>query len=80
MYYAVKFDEETRDRLLERANLLCSIPHDWKIYCDHVTMCHSSNKNWDKWNDLLKKYIGTMFVFRITGYGKSNDASALMVD
>ena len=80
MYYAVKFDEDTRNRLLERANLLCSIPHDWKIYCDHVTMCHSSNKNWDKWNDLLKKHIGTMFVFRITGYGKSNDAYALMVD
>ena len=80
MYYAVKFDESTRNRLLERANLLCPIPDGWKIYCDHITICHSSNKDWDKWNGFLKKHLGTEFIFRIMGYGKSEDAYALEVD
>ena len=80
MYYAVKFDEDTRRRILERAELLCPVPDDWKIYCDHVTMCHSSNKQWNQWGKFLQNHLGRRFVFRIIGYGKSDSAFALAVD
>lgn len=80
MYYAVKLDEETRQRILERAKLLCPIPDGWKIYCDHITMCHSSHKDWPKWDKVLHRHLGTEMVFRITGYGKSDYAIALSVD
>lgn len=80
MYYAVKFDEKTRERLLEIAESLCPIPDDWKIYCDHITMCHSSHKNWIGWKKFLDRYIGEKFIFRVTGYGKSDKAFALSVD
>ena len=80
MYYAVKFDEHTRERLLEIAESLCPIPDDWKIYCDHITMCHSSNEKWGRWKPFLDKHLGETFMFRITGYGKSDNAFALTVD
>lgn len=80
MYYALKFDEHTRERLLEIAESLCPIPDDWKIYCDHVTMCHSSNDKWDRWKPFLDKLLGETFMFRITGYGKSDNAFAFTVN
>lgn len=80
MYYALKFDEKVRGRLFEIAESLCPIPYDWKIYCDHITICHSSDENWVGWRKFLDKYIGETWIFRVIGYGKSEKAFALAVD
>lgn len=80
MYYAVKFDAKTRERLLDIAESICPIPDDWKIYCDHITICHSSHKDWEKWNKCLKEILGLKIPFRIKGYGKDNYVVALAVE
>lgn len=80
MYYAVKFNEHTRDMLLTLAESICPIPDDWKVYGDHITIVHSSNENWDALSRAYAQIQGRYTTFRVTGYGKSDDAFALMVD
>lgn len=80
MYYAVKFNEQTRDMLLALAESICPIPDDWKIYCDHITIVHSSNENWNELARQFAQIQGCYTTFEVIGYGKSDDAFALMVD
>ena len=80
MYYAVKFNEQTRDMLLALAASICPIPYDWKVYCDHITLVHSNSGNWDKFAREYAQIHGCYTTFKVIGYGKSDDAFALMVD
>lgn len=80
MYYAVKFNKYTRDMLLSLAESICPISDDWKLYCDHITIVHSSNENWDKLSRQYAQIQGRYTTFKVIGYGKSDDAFALMVD
>jgi len=66
--------------LLSLAESICPIPDDWKLYCDHITIVHSSNENWDELSRQYAQIQGRYTTFKVIGYGKSDDAFALMVD
>ena len=80
MYYAVKFNEHTRDLLFALAESIWPIPDNWRVYCDHITIVHSSN---EKWHELSRRFVeaqGKYTTFKVIGYGISYEAFALMVD
>lgn len=80
MYYGLFFSSHTKSFILKKFGYL--IPEGWKVYADHVTLIHSSNKDFDKISALLSAFVedDTEVAVPIIGYGISENAIALKVD
>ena len=80
MYYALKFSQETKNRLLKVFNTFFDIDDDWKVYCDHITLIHSSHKEWYTASKLLYNFKGHSVQFSLTRVGYNDNVIAFEVD
>lgn len=80
MYYAIKFSQEIKNRLLKVFNTFFDLDDDWKIYCDHITLIHSSHKDWETASKLLCNFSGHSIQFNLVGIGYSDNVIAFEVN
>lgn len=80
MYYAIKFSEETKNRLLKVFHTFFDLDDDWKIYCNHITLIHSSHKDWFTASKLLCNFSGHAIQFNIVSVGYNNNVIAFGVN
>lgn len=80
MYWCLTLSEETKNKLLIIAKTFDLIPEGWNIYADHITLIHSSSKNFDSASRLLSNFAGHSVPFSILGVGISDEAVAFEVD
>ena len=79
MYYALKFSQETKNRLMKVFNTFFNIDDDWEVYCDHITLIHSSHKEWITASKLLCNFSGHKVQFELTAIGYSDNVIAFGV-
>lgn len=79
MYYALKFSQETKNRLMKVFKAFFDIDDDWKVYCDHITLIHSSHKDWATASKLLYNFSGHSVQFNIVGVGYNDYVIAFEV-
>lgn len=79
MYYAIKFSEEIKNRLLKVFNEFFGLDDNWEIYCDHITLIHSASKDWFIASKLLLNFCGHKVQFRLTSVGYNNNVIAFGV-
>ena len=80
MYYALELSKEMQTRVMNVFRRFFEIPEEWKVYCDHITLIHSSHKDWKTASKLLRNFIGTNVQFAILRVGISYCAMAFEVD
>ena len=80
MYWCLTLSEETKNKLLKIAKTFDLIPEGWNIYADHITLIHSSSKNFDSASKLLSNFTGHAVKFSILGIGISDGVVAFEVD
>lgn len=80
MYYAIKFSQEIKNRLMKVYNTFFDTYDDWEIYCDHITLIHSSHKEWITASKLLCNFMGHKVQFRLTSVGYNDNVIAFEVD
>jgi len=83
MYWAIKFSEETKNKILKLLeNCQIEIPSDWKVYCDHITLVHQASvdqKTWEMVDTILHNFENDMAYFRITGFARNAKVMAVSV-
>ena len=79
MYYALKFSQETKNRLLKVFNTFFDLDDDWKMYCDHITLIHSSHKEWVTASKLLCNFSGHNVQFSLVSIGYNDNVIAFGV-
>lgn len=79
MYYALKFSQETKNRLLKVFNAFFDLDDDWKMYCDHITLIHSSHKEWMTASKLLCNFSGHSVQFNLVSIGYNDNVIAFGV-
>ena len=79
MYYALKFSQETKNRLLKVFNTFFDLDDNWKIYCDHITLIHSSHKEWETASKLLYNFIGHSVQFNLISIGYNDNVIANVI-
>ena len=79
IYYGVFLDEDSKKEILEKASSLASIPENWNLFADHMTIVFNDGKNSYDTNS-LEKHLGEEVSLKITSIGKSNEAIAFGVD
>lgn len=79
MYYALKFSQETKNRLLKVFQTFFEIDDDWEVHCDHITLIHSSHRDWLIASKLLCNFSGHKVQFSLTSIGYSDNVIAFGV-
>ena len=79
MYYGLKFTKETKAKIMKVFNTFFDLDNDWTVYCDHITIIHSSHKDWYTASKLLYNFGGHKVLFRIVGVGYNDNVMALQV-
>lgn len=79
MYYCIELSRETQNKILKVFNEFFAVPMDWKVYCDHITLIHSSNKDWRTVSKILMNFIGHKVSFKLNGIGYNDSVMALAV-
>lgn len=90
-YSAVFLDEESRQKIIDfcRRTLPGGIPHRWKMYCDHMTICVGALSN-PKTEDfrsvagnvqqqISRYHEGQDFELKVVSFGHNEDAIAVGV-
>lgn len=80
MYYAIKFSQEMKNRLMKVYNAFFDLDDDWEMYCDHITLIHSTSKDWYTASKLLYNFSGHKVQFRLTSVGYNDNVIAFGVD
>ena len=80
MYFAIKFSQETKNRLLKVFNTFFDLNDSWKVYCDHITLIHSSHKEWETASKLLYNFSGHSVQFNIISIGYNDNVMAFEVN
>lgn len=83
VYYGIFLDEKSRKSLLERASRLVSIPDDWKIFCDHLTVVFNDHKNKevnDMWVEFCETHMRETIELTVTSIGITSEAIAFGID
>lgn len=80
MYWCLALSEETKNKLLKIAKTFDLIPEGWNIYADHITLIHSSSKNFELAHKLLSNFEGHGVMFHLLGAGISDKAVAFRVN
>lgn len=74
IYYGIFIDEESRNKLRQL------VPAEaFKVYCDHMTLAHSSGFNEEIVN-MCESLLGKEFTLVATTLGRSNDAMAVGIE
>ena len=79
MYWCLTLSEETKNKLLKIAKTFDLIPEGWNIYADHITLIHSSNKDFELAHKLLSNFENHSVRFQLLGVGISDKAVAFNV-
>lgn len=79
MYYAIKFSQEIKNRLLKVFNTFFDLDDNWKVYCDHITLIHSSHKDWVTASKLLCNFSGYKVQFSLINIGYNDNVIAFGV-
>lgn len=66
-------------RVMNVFNAFFTIPEGWTKHCDHITVIHSSHKDWVTASQLLLNFNGQSVKFTLDGIGISESAMALRV-
>lgn len=90
-YSAVFLDEESRQKIIDfcRRTVPGGIPHRWKMYCDHMTICVGALTN-PKTEDfrsvagnvqqqISRYHEGQSFELKVVSFGHNEDAIAVGV-
>lgn len=77
-YYGIFVSKLMHNSILEDMKNI--IPQGWKIYADHCTLLHCSDKENAKYAPLFEKLLDTKMEMRVTAIGKSDKALALRVE
>ena len=86
LYYGIFFSDNTKRTILNYVKETLSfvnitIPENWKIYCDHVTIIYNDkSEKKQEIADFLEECIGEYVGIRTTSIGISDKAIALGVD
>lgn len=86
IYYGVFFPDKTKVTILNYvkqslSKMGISIPENWKIYCDHVTIVYNDkSEGRQKTAEELEPFIGEHVGIRTTSIGVSDRAIALGVN
>lgn len=78
LYYGVFLNEDSKKEILEKAKELASIPENWNMFADHMTIVFNDGKNYD--TDSLEEHLGEEVSLKITSIGKSSEAIAFGVN
>ena len=76
-YYGIFLDDESKKILLSACPL--NEIKGWTIICDHVTLIHHSADSYAI-VPFLDMFLGSKVTFNVLGWGKSENALALIVD
>lgn len=77
-YFSIKIHRTDFVTLYEIVNKYFKIPDDWRIYGDHMTVLHHTNKDFDVIAPFLQQFHGCPLSIFITGIGISKNVVALM--
>lgn len=82
MYYCIELLDSEKKRLKNMFwdNIAKVYLDGWKVYCDHCTLIHSSNKDWETISKYLDLVDGHPIKFNVYGLGMSEHAIAVMTD
>lgn len=79
MYWAIQLSEEMKNRVMKIFYNFFDLPESWTLHCDHITVIHSSHKDWATASQLLLNFEDQPVKFTINGIGISLSAMALRV-
>lgn len=80
MYWAIQLSEEMQNRVM-RVFYKFFEPHEnWTRHCDHITVIHSSHKDWVTASKLLLNFKNQTVKFTLEGIGMSETAIAFKVN
>lgn len=79
MYWAIQLSEEMKNRVMKVFYKFFEFPVDWTLHCDHITVIHSSHKDWVTASRILLNFKGQSIKFTIDGVGISESAIAFRV-
>lgn len=79
MYWAIQLSQEMKNKVMKVFYKFFEFPMDWTPHCDHITIIHSSHKDWATASQLLLNFEGQPVKFTINGVGISLSAMALRV-
>lgn len=80
MYWCLQLSKETQNKLLRIAKTFDLIPEGWTVHADHITLIHSSNKNFELAHKLLLNFEDHSVMFHLLGVGISDRAVAFNVN
>lgn len=86
IYYGIFFNENIKKALLKLTKVWLnihndSLPEDWTIYCDHVTIVYNDKSiERQKVAEEIEKILNTDVTLSINSIGVSSSAIALGVD
>ncbi len=80
IYYGVFLNESSKKIILEKAKKLATIPDDWKIFADHMTIIYNDGKNNNIDVETLEDHLGEEVNLEVTSIGKSAEAIAFEVN
>ena len=80
MYWCLQLSKETQNKLLKIAGTFGLIPEGWTVYADHITLIHSSNKDFALAHKLLSNFENQRVIFQLLGVGISDRAVAFIVN
>lgn len=80
MYFALELSKETQSKIWAVFNTFFTVPDRWNMYCNHITLIHSSHEDWITASKLLINFIGHELDFSIKRVGISDTVLAFEVD
>ena len=82
MYWAIELSQETSNRIQKLIALAVSIPEEWIVYCDHITVAHSKQLTaltWEEVDNILSNFEGHSVMFKITSLAQNENVIAVGV-
>lgn len=79
MYWAIQLSKEMQAKVMRVFYKFFEFPENWTQHCDHITLIHSSHKDWITASKLLLNFGGQSVKFTIDGVGISEHAMAFRV-
>ena len=79
MYWAIQLSKEMQARVMRVFYKFFKFPENWTLHCDHITIIHSSHKDWVTASKLLLNFKDQSVKFTIDGVGISESAVAFRV-
>lgn len=80
MYWAIQLSIEMQNRVMRVFHKFFKVPEGWEMHCDHITIIHSSHKDWMTASKLLLNFKDQPVKFTLDGIGISESAIAFKVN